>query len=173
MRRSTILAAALAAGLALAGCGSDAAGNDAASANVSGVAEQLRAEEAQWNRDFAARDVERVVGHYSADAALAVPGAPLANGAAAIRSALTQLLADPNLRLEFASDRVQVSRSGELAYTRGHYTMQTTDPQTRRPRSESGSYLTVWQRQADGSWKVAEDFVTAGPAAAAAAPPPA
>jgi ketosteroid isomerase-like protein len=44
--------------------------------------------------------------------------------------------------------------------------MTMTDPATRKPPAGSGSYLTVWKKQADGGWKAVEDFVTPGPGAA-------
>jgi ketosteroid isomerase-like protein len=47
--------------------------------------------------------------------------------------------------------------------------MTTTDKATNKPVDSSGSYLTVWQKQSDGSWKAVEDFVTPGPAPAATA----
>ena len=43
-----------------------------------------------------------------------------------------------------------------------------TDPTTKQPKTENGSYLTVYRKAADGSWKAAEDFTTPGPAAAPA-----
>jgi ketosteroid isomerase-like protein len=44
--------------------------------------------------------------------------------------------------------------------------MPMTDPVTRKPAAGSGSYLTVWKKQADGGWKAVEDFVTPGPGTA-------
>jgi len=35
-------------------------------------------------------------------------------------------------------------------------------------RTETGSYLTVYRKAADGSWKAVEDFTTPGPAVAPA-----
>ena len=46
--------------------------------------------------------------------------------------------------------------------------MTYTDPGTGKAASGTGSYLTVWKKQADGSWKAVEDFVTQGPATTAA-----
>jgi ketosteroid isomerase-like protein len=48
-----------------------------------------------------------------------------------------------------------------------------TDKATSKPATSTGSYLTVYQKQDDGSWKAVEDFITPGPAPAAAAPAPA
>ena len=48
----------------------------------------------------------------------------------------------------------------------GHLEMEVTytDPATKKPKTENGSYLTVYKKQPDGSWKAIEDFVTPGPA---------
>ena len=35
-------------------------------------------------------------------------------------------------------------------------------PKTKQPKTDTGSYLTVWKKQADGSWKAVEDFVMPG-----------
>ena len=46
--------------------------------------------------------------------------------------------------------------------------MTVTDPQSKKPVEGDGSYLTVYRKQSDGSWKAVEDFMTPGPAPAAA-----
>ena len=46
--------------------------------------------------------------------------------------------------------------------------MTTADPETKKPVEGAGSYLTVYKKQPDGSWKAVEDFITPGPAPAAA-----
>ena len=173
MTRSIFLAAALASGLALAGCEGRQAHDSAAASEAAdtAAADAIRAQETQWNRDFASKNLERLVGHYAADAYVATPSAASASGTDAIRAAYVAMLADPNLRIEFEADRVEVS--GDLAYSRGHYGLQATNPETRQPMQERGSYPTVWRRQEDGSWKAVEDFLTPGPAAESAAATPA
>jgi uncharacterized protein (TIGR02246 family) len=153
---------ALAAVAALAGCQ-----QAAPRADTEAIANELRQAEARWNRAYAAHDGAGLAGMYAHDAALANPGAALVTGIDAIRRETAAFARDPALRVTFASDRIQVAASGDLAYTRGHYSLTMTDPATRRPVTTSGPYLTVWQRQADNSWKAVEDFVTPGP------PPPA
>jgi uncharacterized protein (TIGR02246 family) len=164
MRRSFILSAGLAS-LALAGCGQA----PAPKSDTAAIENHLRQAEAKWNQAYAAHDAATIAGAYADDAAMANPGAALVTGAEAIRKETAAFAADPNLRVEFASDRVQVAASGDLAYTRGHYTLTMTDPATKKPSESRGSYLTVWKKQADGGWKAVEDFVTPGPAAAEAA----
>ena len=163
MRRSNVLVAA-AAMAALASC-QQAAADKPDKVDTAAITAQLRQAEAKWNQAYAAHDAATLAGAYADDAALANPGAPLVTGLDAIRKETAAFAADPNLKVQFASDRIQVAASGDLAYTRGHYTMTMTDPATRKPAASSGSYLTVWRRQSDGGWKAVEDFVTPGAAA--------
>jgi uncharacterized protein (TIGR02246 family) len=159
--RGSIVCAAAVAIVTLAGCDPAVPKSDTA-----GIETQLRQNEAKWNQAYAAHDAAALAGAYADDAALANPGAPLVTGIDAIRKETAAFAADPNLRVQFASDRVQVAASGDLAYTRGHYTMTMTDPATKQPTTGSGSYLTVWQKQPDGAWKAVEDFITPGAAPA-------
>lgn len=129
------------------------------------IEKQLRENEAKWNQAYANHDAEAIAANYASDAALANPGLPLLTGTEAITKETRLFAADPNLKVEFAADRVQIAQSGDLAYTRGHYTLTQTDPATRTAEQSSGSYLTVWQKQSDGNWKAVEDFITEGPEA--------
>ena len=119
--------------------------------------------------EYNTRNVDALAAHYADDAALANPGVPLATDATSRRAGLAQFVSDPSLKLEFAADRVMVAKSGDLAYTRGQFTMQTTDPATKQPKTETGTYLTVWRKQADDSWKAVEDAVIPGAPEAGAA----
>ena len=137
-------------------------------ADTAAIEQQLLQNEAKWNQAYAERDAEALASMYADDAALANPGDRLVKGAAGIREATKSFAEDPNLKVTFEANRVQVAASGDLAYTRGHYAITMTDPSTDRPDTSSGYYLTVWQKQADGSWKAVEDFITPGPAMPAA-----
>ena len=127
------------------------------------IERQLRDNEAKWQQAYGSRDVGTIANAYAEDAALANPGAPLITEPAARRQAISEFVSDPNFKLQFAADRVQVAASGDLAYTRGHFTVQSTDPESKKPHTDNGNYLTVWQKQGDGGWRAIEDFVTPGP----------
>ena len=159
--KSKQLALALAI-VALAGCDGMKREHKEAAADPSAVEKELKTIEAGWERDYQARDVDKAVAHYSNDAAVANPGMALASDEVSRKMAITQFMSDPSMKLTFASDRVGVAQSGEMAYTRGHYAVDTIDPKTKQPKTDTGSYLTVWKKQADGSWKAVEDFVTPG-----------
>ncbi len=123
--------------------------------------------EAQWNKDYVAKDVDKVVAHYADNAVLMTPGAAALSGKDALRGALKEMLSDPALTLQFQASVVDVSKSGDVGYTEGSYTLTATDPQTKQPIHDHGSYVTVYRKQADQSWKAVSDI------ASSAVPPPA
>jgi ketosteroid isomerase-like protein len=166
MRNVTGIAIAASALVLLSGCSKPAKETNGLT-DTAAVEKQLKDIETQWKADYNAHNVDAIAAHYADDAALANPGTALVKDTESRRLGITQFVADPSLKLDFASDRVLVAKSGDLASTRGHYTMETTDPTTKKPKTETGSYLTVWQRQADGSWKAVEDFITPGAPATA------
>ena len=124
------------------------------------VAEQAKIHdlEAAWAKDAAAKDVEKSVANYADDAVLIMPGAPPFKGRDAIRTAWKGMLDDPNLKINFSADRVEIGASGDLATTKGSYTLTTTNPKTKKPVEDKGSYVTVYKKQADGGWKAVEDI---------------
>jgi ketosteroid isomerase-like protein len=81
------------------------------------------------------------------------------------------MLADPNMTLKFSSTKTDVSKSGELGYTQGNYTMTMTDPKTKRIMTEMGRYVTVFAKQADNTWKIISDINAADAPAAPEAKP--
>jgi ketosteroid isomerase-like protein len=163
MSRGRIAAALLAGGLLLAACGSNGAQQPNAPPVAGSPAAQIAAEEEQWNRDYVTRNIENVMSRYAPDATAKIPGAPPLTGRW-IRRSIEAGLHDPAFAMTFAHDRIEVARSGELAYSRGQYHMTLTDRQSGQPKTEYGTYLTVWQKQPDGRWRVIEDFITPGPA---------
>ena len=153
------------AALSASGCTKSAQ----ASGDTAQITDSIKAQEAQWQKDYAAKDINALAGHYADDAALAGPGDPVATSDSERRKLLQGFVTDPNLKLAFSSDRVEVAQSGDLASSRGHYSMTITDKATSKPVDSTGTYLTLYRKQKDGSWKAIEDFITPGPAPAAAA----
>ena len=116
--------------------------------------------EAQWNQEYAAKDNDKIVAHYADDAILMVPGTPSSSGKEAIRAALKEMVADPALSLQFHATKVEVAKSGDVAYTQGTYTMTLTDPKTKQVINDHGSYVTTYRKQPDGTWKAVADIAT-------------
>lgn len=120
----------------------------------------IRADETAWNKDWSDKDLAKITSHYADDAVVMVPGGPAMKGKTGIQDGLKPFMADPNIKLEFAAQRVEVSKSGDLATTQGAYSMTMTDAKTKKPTIEKGTYVTVYKKQADGTWKAIEDINT-------------
>ena len=137
--------------------------------DIAAEEQAIRAKESAWMDAYNKHNADGLAGQYEADASLASSGTALMTNAGSRDAFLKGFASDPALKVDFASDRIIVAASGELASSRGHYTMTFTDPATKQVRTETGSYLTVYRKAADGSWKAVEDFTTPGPATAPAA----
>jgi ketosteroid isomerase-like protein len=124
----------------------------------------IREGEAAWVKDFASKDMDKIVAHYADNASVLMPDAPIMNGKDAIRAGLKDSIADPKFSLDLATAKVEVSTGGgDLAYSQGAYTFTGTDPKTKKGMTEKGKYVEVYKKQADGSWKIVEDINNADP----------
>lgn len=138
-------------------------------ADVGAVKRALAAVEAGWNQAFHSKDLDALVEPYASDAVFVLPGLPPQVGISAIRNVYVESLKDPNFDLILTSDKMGVARSGDLAFSQGHFTMKGTDSTTKQPTTTmTGPYLTVFKKQADGSWKAIQDWVSANPPTARA-----
>jgi uncharacterized protein (TIGR02246 family) len=127
----------------------------------------------QWQKDFAAKDVGKLASHYSDDVLVVNPGSQAMKGRAAGEAAYKEFVADPAFSLTFEVSRVEVAKSGDLAYAQGPYKMTLTNPATKKPFEDKGTYVEIYRKQADGSWKSAVDMGTSESFwAIAAAPAP-
>ncbi len=81
---------------------------------------------------------------------------PFTPGVAFIRAAMASVFADSTFRLTWQPTHAFASAAGDLGYTLGtwqsrHYTADG------KAQISTGKYVTIWRKQADGSWKVVFD----------------
>jgi uncharacterized protein (TIGR02246 family) len=126
----------------------------------------LKDGEVAWASDWAAKDLDKIVSHYADDADVLNPDTPIMKGKDAIRTGIGGLLTDKGLSLSFTTVSAQVSKGGDLGYTEGTYSMTMTNPKSKKVVTEKGKYVTVYKKQADGSWKAIEDINNADAPAA-------
>jgi len=163
---STSIALLAAAALSVSACERyEHHGDDHGKVDIGAIKDAIAADEKAWNDQFKSKDVNALAAHYADDAYFVVPGMKATTGSADIHKAYEGALKDPNFAVSFASDKVDVAESGDLAYSRGHFSEKYTDPKTKQVVSDGGSYITVYRKQADGSWKAVEDFTAVEPGA--------
>jgi uncharacterized protein (TIGR02246 family) len=146
MKRLACFCVISALAVMMLGCNSGSANHDADVAS-------LKANEVQWNADWASHNMDKIVGHYTDDAVLMVAGEPASKGVAEIRKNFKDMVVDPATVLKFSASRVEVSDDGTMGVTQGSYTLAAMDPQTKKVENDHGSYVTMYRKQADGSWK--------------------
>ncbi|MGD0467421.1 MAG: SgcJ/EcaC family oxidoreductase [Terriglobales bacterium] len=113
--------------------------------------------ETAWVKDTTAKDADKWASYFAEDGSGLYPGAGILNGKAAIKAAMMPYFADPNFSLTFQSTRAMASKGGDMVYSQGTYTMTMTNPKTKKVMTDKGKYLTVYTKQADGTWKAVAD----------------
>lgn len=117
----------------------------------------IRAAEQDWSNAAAAKELSRTLSFYADDASMFAPNAPIATGKDAIRAIWSQEFANPGFAISWQTAKVEVSRSRDLAYTRGTYEFTLSDLKG-RPFTDRGKYVVVWKKHADGNWKAVADI---------------
>jgi uncharacterized protein (TIGR02246 family) len=123
----------------------------------SGVEQAIRDLDAQWCKAAQAKDVDKTVSYYSDDAIVLPPNAAIATTKEAIRSVWKDFLTSPGAVLSWKTTKVEVAKSGDMAYASGTYESTMNDA-SGKPVNDRGKYLEVWEKQADGKWKCGADI---------------
>jgi ketosteroid isomerase-like protein len=106
-------------------------------------------------------DVDRFFTFWADDAIFMPDDAPVARGDS-IRTTWEQLISRPGFDLAWQVASAEVAKAGGMGYTIGTY--ELTVEQGGVSMVTVGKYVTIWERQADASWKVVVDcFHADGP----------
>ena len=123
------------------------------------AADQIFAADEQFNRETARLGIEGWLEFFAPDGRMVINGAEIV-GKEAIREAMGPLLDD--FQLEWEPTRAVARAGSDLGYTVGRYRVA--------PRANpdslvgAGTYVTIWERQGDGTWKVSLDIGSQDPA---------
>jgi len=90
--------------------------------------------------------------YYAEDGIMMAPNAEPVQGLEAIAALFAAMPPFSDLAFE----TLEIDGTSDMAYARGKYTAVWMVPGM-DPMPDEGSYLEIWKRQADGSWKVAMD----------------
>jgi len=85
------------------------------------------------------------------------PNIPTLTGKEPIQTLWKSMLDSPDFSGGWKATKVEVARSGDLAYVSGNYEFNEKD-NGGKPITDKGKYLEVWKKQADGSWKCVADM---------------
>jgi uncharacterized protein (TIGR02246 family) len=116
----------------------------------------IRKLDADWVKAAATKQADAWASYYSDDAVVLPPNEKLANSKEAILKPIAEMLKMPGLSVTWHQTKVEVAKSGDLAYAYGTYDMSADGPKG-KPITDHGKIVEVWKKQADGSWKCVVD----------------
>lgn len=164
LRASIGIAACIALGSVLGGCNQAGAPQAVAPADTAAATKAIQTLEADMLKAYQSKSAGATMAFYTDDATVITPGLPPASSAGAIMKALAEQFMDPGFSIRFASSKIDVAASGDLAYAQGSFEASHTDWKTSKVVREAGSYVTVFRKQADGKWKAVQDIASPGAA---------
>lgn len=112
----------------------------------------IRKADADWVKAAQTKRVDAWVAYYADDAVVLPPNDKVANSKDTIRKAVSDLLTMPDVGVTWQPTKVEVARSGDLAYLYGAYELTATGPEG-KPIADRGKNVEIWKKQADGNWK--------------------
>jgi ketosteroid isomerase-like protein len=109
----------------------------------------IRQQEDGQIKAIGARQLDTTVSYYADGAILSAPNAQDARTKDEIRRTWQQILASVPAGVPFnaGTTQVGVANSNDLAYALGFYTIDN-------PPADKGTFLDIWKKQTDGSWKM-------------------
>jgi uncharacterized protein (TIGR02246 family) len=121
----------------------------------------IRKLDTEWSAAAQSKDNAKTLSYYAEDASAFPFNAPIATGKEQIQKVWTGLMAMPGFSLRFAPTKIEVAKSGDLAYDVGTFELKVNDANGKLT-TEMGKYVVVWKKQADKQWKVVADIFNTG-----------
>jgi ketosteroid isomerase-like protein len=132
----------------------------AAKGPESGAKVLLQADE-DFAKTTAAKGLEGWLSFFAPDARIFPPGEGVIEGLPAIKAYYAKVGFDPR-DLGWKPAGGELAASGDLGYTFGNSSWPGEDAKGAKV-TRTGKYLTIWKKQADGSWRLVADIGNANP----------
>lgn len=151
--RFTLLSASIALATFAFGCGQPAPPPDNRAADEAAIMQA----DAGWSAAASKKDLDAIMSFVADDTLGFPPNEPMEAGKDAARAGWEKILALPDVSLSWKASKAVAARSGDLGYSYGAYELSFANPDGSSVK-DNGKYVTIWTKQADGSWKVAADI---------------
>lgn len=135
-------------------------------ATAAAPAVEIEEADRRFAADSAARGADAWAAAFAPDGKLWRRGQPDTTGPEAIRASMQRAFADPDTLLAWEPHTSAVAPAGDVGFTVGCYQSLRRQPGGTAMEEGAGTYLTIWRREDDGSWKAV--FDTGIPAASPA-----
>ncbi len=116
----------------------------------------VRNADTNWSAAAQSKSPDAWMAFYADETVILPPNDKLTSGKENIRKVVTDMFAMPGFALSWQPTKVEIARSGDLAYSYGTYQATFNDPKG-KPVTDQGKYAEVWKKQPDGGWKCVLD----------------
>ena len=113
----------------------------------------------EWSKVASTGDVFKTVSYWADDAILISAGLPVLDGKESIKKMVEESFKIPGFRISWDPKKAVVSESGDMAYILEDSQISFTDS-TGKSIIEKNKAVSIWRKQADGSWKNVVDIST-------------
>jgi len=113
----------------------------------------------EWSDAAEKGDMKKVLTYWADDAVVLMAGQPAYEGKEQIAKMLEETSAIPGFKIGWEPRSVQVSDNGDMAYLIEDMQISFSDS-TGQTVTQRNKAVTIWRKQADGSWKNAVDIST-------------
>ncbi|MGZ8538998.1 MAG: YybH family protein [Chitinophagaceae bacterium] len=114
--------------------------------------EKLMQVSREWSRSASTDSIEKTMSYWADTAIFLSAGQPVLNGKKEIRGMVERSGKIPGFKISWEPISVSVSQSGDMAYMIEQNQMTMNDS-TGKPVTRYGKGVTIWKKDADGSWK--------------------
>src|SRR6266545_7372994 len=111
----------------------------------------LKKADEEWSKAAGARDVDKTVSYYAADAIVLPPNGATITAKAEIRKTWQEMITAPGFSGGWTGTKVEVARSGEIGYVSGTWEFKM-NAASGKSVTDKGKFVEVWKKQSDGSW---------------------
>ena len=123
-------------------------------ADVEADVEAVRKADSAWLKAIQEKDIDQVHSFYWNDVMWFMRDIPTIKGKEGVKEMWSRFFNGPNFWIDWKPIKVEVSNSGDLAYSAGTFEIRQTDEEGKTV-TEKGEYVEVWKKAPDGNWKLA------------------
>ena len=116
----------------------------------------------EWSNTAATKDIEKILSYWAEDAFVMQEGQAPLKGKQQIRQMVEESFKMPGFSISWEPQTVEVSDNGDMAYLIENSKVSFNDS-TGKTVTINNKAVSIWRKQADGSWKNAVDISTADP----------
>ena len=125
--------------------------------DVAAEEKAIRAAAKEWEVALKAKDLDKTLSFYAAEACILPAGMPRATTPEERRAVWEAMFKSPAELASLETTDVTISHHGDLAYEAGKI-VETMKDRKGKATTITGKYLVVWKKQADGKWKAVADI---------------